>query len=133
LEEWVRADARDVVCKCIALILNCSEFDTSRVYTELLFDRFMKLGLGFIGHTAVRVGHHQNPIDAEEIGGKDECAKNVVSDSSASISQDLCISRLHSDEGEWTDSRVHTSDDCESSTSRSCERRLSEVTRVFGV
>jgi hypothetical protein len=69
------------------------------------------LGLGFVGHTAVRVGHYQNPIDAEEIGGKDECAKNVVSDSSSSVPQDLGIARLHSDEGERTDSRVHAGND----------------------
>jgi hypothetical protein len=121
LEEWVRADPRDVIRKCITLILYRSEFDTSRVYTELLFDRFMKLGLGFVGHTAVSVGHHQNPIDAEEISGKHQRAENVIGHACTSISQDLCIAWLHPDEGKWTYSRVHTSDDCKSATGSSCK------------
>jgi septum formation inhibitor-activating ATPase MinD len=64
----------------------------------------MKLGLGFVGHTAVRVGHHQNSVYTEEVGGKNKSAEYVVCDSSAGISQDLRVSGLHANECKRADS-----------------------------
>jgi hypothetical protein len=127
LKEWVGTDARDVICKRITLVFYGSEFDAPRVHTELLLNRFVKLCFGFTCHSAIRVGHDQNSIDAEKIGGENKCAKNVIGHSSTSISQNLCIPGLHSDEGKWADARVHASDYCESSTGRPRKLRSREV------
>jgi hypothetical protein len=51
----------------------------------------------FIGtcHSAISVGHYENPINAKKVGSEDQGSQNVISYACSGIAQNFGITCLH--------------------------------------
>ena len=74
------------------------------------------------GHPAISMWHHQNARNVEQMGGEDKSAQYVVGDPGSSVSNDFGISRLHSHDGQRSNSRIDASDDGKTASRLTGER-----------
>jgi len=90
----------------------------------LLVDHCVNFGLIILGHPAIGMRHHQHSLDTEKVCGKHKRAQNIVSYARASVSQNLGITSLHTNDSKRRNARIHTSHNGQAASCGAGEMRV---------